>query len=314
MSDPLDVKPILLSSGAINVTTKNMTFMANMLKLSHRFGLWMYIDEIRFTVLYKQIMTQVAGGVPETGIAGVVSAKLTMGNVGLTNQFVPMHLFAPVIETSDESQAGTPDATGPVSFPQNHYQMIRWKLPRPLLVSPLNPIQCVLKREFGIDSLAQSMFARVNYLGRVILDPNFTPPATAPVPYVSSYVRSLGTSTVAISGQNLLSNPFLVPLNVQRLNGRVILSTNGLIEDQDVESVRDRNTTNITIKIRDSKGQDVVKDYLPFFSVFDVARKSWTFNRVLQPKELYTVYFSGITAATESPRIAIVGWREESVQ
>lgn len=258
-----------------------MTYQPDMERLSNPYGLWSILTEIRFFVSFAAFFPDTPQPLP---MGGYFSAKFTMGSFGITNQFVPLPMFCTQMEEQDENVYGFPAALlFGAQAGTGSYSMLRWKLPEPLLVPPLTPLHCTLRRDLADPDPAVSAEwpkVKIAYLGEQ-LTPDFQPPKMAKVPYVSYQA-----STSPIGAGLSLQSPFLVPLHVQRLVG---------------------TTSNTSLmRIRDTKGFDVVKDFTPQGAIFDIPRRAWTFNRVLQPNEAFTIY-----SQPAGSQVCLIGWREE---
>lgn len=277
------------------------------------------IDEIVFLLRWIR-----SGGTDFTNFGASIRARFAMGRVSVTSDHVPVWSFGPQIQGNSnvppptnnlvEGQSGLSggvDSAGQL----NTYSSFKWKLPVPLLVPPGNTLVPSFLR--SADGMSGNVSVYVSYAGRR-LESTFRMPADIDVPYVALYATERGADT-GISSELHLVNPFLVPMRVQRLTGRVeqILANPvpfGNVQEDFALGLLDF-PTDFGITMEDTYGYKVVKSTTPVGHVFDLPRRAWTFNKVLLPKERYTVRLNG-TAGSMSNRlltIAMIGHRKERI-
>jgi len=222
-----------------------------------------------------------------------VRTKLSLGRIQLSDRFLPLENYAPLISEPTESFA---DDNG-------RWNNYRWKLPKPLYI----PAGMTLKSEFSrlVGLVPNSVQVNVAYAGKYASE-NDPLPKEIDVPWVTGFEPASGV-TFAQSSERDLYNPFLVPLHVQRL----LFYTN----DADFP---ERNIPQLTTVIKDSAGQNVVRDFTRHASVWDSNRRAWNINSWMPPKERYNVTLSlaagGIITVLDGQVVSLVGTRKETMR
>jgi len=262
------------------------------------------LDEVRWTVFSDHPGPIFA----RWNWGGRIRTKLRMGRIALTGtrdggNFVPLWNFCAPPNGSAIAVEQESSVLGVIQA-VSHYV---WKLPKPLIV----PRGSVLSSEFfrPIDTLPFVATVSVAYSG-IYLPPTYKMTAEMAVPYVTLFEPAGATASSAFLSSELdLVNPFLVPLHVQRFIGRI---EDGVPPSQMFEVV---SPSVPTVTMKDSWGNNVVRDFTAFATVFDSLRRAWTFGKVLNPKERYMVSLLNVTTAlpvpVPRPMISMVGWRNE---
>lgn len=281
--------PTLLSS-TINLNSGGTgTFDAG--KLSVPFKVPMLIDEIRWSVRLKDAAADIA----RSNGGALIRCKLTLGELELTNGFIPIWLFGGTTQ-DDVEQTGTIVSATDEAF----YSHFRWKLPRPLFVGAGNALRAYAMR--GADARSPGKVT-IAYAGRVF--PEAQRPKEIDVPWVTAYLATVGAAT-GTSGTLDLHNPFHQPLHVQKFVGRILSTANATQAFDDVAAGYD----DFEIQLRTSSGYQIIKDFVPFYSVFDWNRRAWTIGKELPPREHYLLQFQG-GVANRQMMVALNGWRKE---
>lgn len=308
-----DTEAPLLLSARVNVLA-NGTAVADSAALSSPIRRPYVIDEIRFTA--SAAITAV-GSAPGVNWGGFIRAKLSLGRIPLTNGFIYIWLFGTAINSEMTVQ---PEVGGVSPTTRWTFAHFRWKLPKPLYIPVGQTLTCEILRDadpitpaFTTEGTNNSVTVDIGYTGRY-LKPTADVPSVLEVPYVTQYLPPVNAGA-AHSSENDLVNPFLMPINIQRMIGRLrfVSTSTGL-----GETTENGDLTTPVVQIRDSWGHNVLNDFTPFLYVFHYPRRAWTFHRILEPKERYNVILRDIptqpplTAPEEiRPMISIVGWREE---
>ena len=291
-----DHKPIILSTSVVLAESNGAP--ADVGALSNPYLTPMLLDEIRF-VAYPQADEP-------SNVGGTVRAKFRMGNIDLTNGYIPIWNFGPQLQESAANKIEWPAGIvgAEVAAQSVYYSQFVWKLPRPLWIDPGAPLVPDFIRMS--DPIDGDVTVRISYVARVL-------PADAPkpelleVPYVTSFIPEAGVA-VAESSQQHLRNPFQNDLHVQRFIGRIQVTNGGV-------SLYEADASYFTpmLTMSDSRNVAVVKDPTPFGHVFDFSRRAWTFNRELPGKEFFTAQLTGMVVGVrpETPMISMVGWRHE---
>jgi hypothetical protein len=214
-----------------------------------------------------------------TGLAATIGCKLSLGNIPLTADFVPLSLFG-----KEENIAAADTSILPGIYQQDFV----WRLQNPLYVKAgevLSPL--FLHRGFT----TYSVDCQVSYLCRTV-----PPDAEALikkdiVPWVANYlpapVVQAGTELTIQSGELDLVNPFDTPMHVQRFSGH--LYSLGAI--QVLESVATRpQETQTKVQMWDSLGHQVVREVgTRFRAVFESNYKTWEVPHDLAPHAYYII-------------------------
>lgn len=302
--------PLLVGTDFLNLT-EGGTATPDMSKMTSQFRRSMIVDEIRFIYVAPV----------DTGInmGGLIRCKLKLGRYEMTNTrdgggYVPIWNFGPAIHSAKLSEACQ---SGPVgadagSFTTGHF---RWKLPKPLFV-PAG--QQILPQFYRVrDGFGGTAKVSMSIVGRQFGDIREQGPKMIDVPYVAFYEPEAGV-TSAVSMSLDLANPFQVPLYTQRFIGRqfqIDTVAGDCGEGSILNSTVLESADTANIQIRDSWGNNIVRDVVDFGSVIDPLRRSWTFTRILNPKERYVVNLQNIVVSSATkyaqPHISIVGWRQE---
>jgi|CXWL01.1.fsa_nt_gi hypothetical protein len=301
--------PILLSS-SLDLAS-GATGIPPLQSLQSPFREAMMIDSVKFLV--RGLLPSAS---PTTGynFAGMVRTRFKMGRIELSHDFIPVGMYGPAIQ--DPTATGTPpEATqatfaedgGGVTYTLSHF---RWILPRPLYVPAGSVLVPSIQRILDDGFPGTTLTIDVSYSGRRLAQDPL--PKEIDVPYVALFAPPEtvpGVATSASSADINLVNPFLVPLHVQRLMGRIMNRTTS-------PNLFDQLGGAVQVLMKDSYGQNMVRDFLPWNMVYDVNRRAWTINQVLKPKERYYASITGMTAtATQfsSAFISMIGYRKETL-
>ena len=290
--------PYLLTSQVTIAAGGSATADSGALGQPYRRPFW--VDEVRWTI-------KVPGATVTNDVAfqmgGLITTKLTLGRMIISNDFIPIYNFAQSMQRYNSVEAAEGIVTGfgvPVS-----YSNYRWVLPKPLYVPSGMPLTSQFQRfrdAFGTATVS------VSYAGRYI-SPGSKTLREFDVPFVTAFTIPLSnTATMAISGENDLVNPFLENLQTQRFIGRQLLYTAA----PDVAQELEPSTSETQVLMKDSYGNNVIRDYTYFTRVFDWNRRAWTFSRTLLPTERYYVSLSGIPTNV-FPSISLIGTRVERI-
>lgn len=298
--------PILFSTSLLTLS-EGGTVIPDMAQMSSPFRRPMLVDEIRFSYISP------SGGSQIWSMGNSLRCKLSLGRMAMTHTrdgggYVPIWNFGPALQTAIYTEGNVDTLFNSVVVTTGHF---RWKLPKPLYVPAGQSLMPSLSRQR--DGLGGTARVGIAVVGRQFGEANHELPKTIDVPFVT-YFEPPGGVGSAITTELDFSNPFLVPLNVQRFVWRPYQQSASARDDGNVVG-GGLATCNLTIK--DSWGNNVVRDVTDSSSVFDLFRRAWTFTRVLGPKERYVVSFSNILNASgyptlfSLPNLSMVGWREE---
>jgi hypothetical protein len=209
---------------------------------------------------------------------------------------------------------------------------VRWPLPKPLYMEPGDVIQCYLDRSNQLNLAAPYVTNNFNvtYVGRA-LAPGKKPPPCKYVPWVANYIHQTADDAVGVplssNAGETYRNPFTIPLHVHRLTQhtyRAIDSTSQYEETQANRSLLVSGLQGLNvessyaqIKMEDSLGYAIVKDFTAIGEVLDMARQAWTFSRPIGPREQFNVDFLSsdfpVTGYRYDTLLAMVSHREEAI-
>lgn len=179
-------------------------------------------------------------------------------------------------------------------------RQMRWRFPRPVYLPPSTPVQLSVQNMPG--SMTEYFPVSVAFAGRFAGSER---PVTSQAPFATVYDAPLGAGAAQVqSGERDLVNPWRAPLFVQRLTCRMYSALNQELSGGGAD-----------VRITDSHGHDVTRDFANSLDVFDPYTLATTTDAVLMPNERYIV-----TVAQDALRylsrayIGLVGHREEVVR
>ena len=299
-------------------------------RLSNTFRTPMIVDEIRFIV-----RTPTASSNSSTlrfNLGGSIRVKLTAGKLELTNGFVPLWNLSPNYQrlsqyksvstfrpNGEELAQSVGDVSAGIFY--NHF---RWLLPCKFWMPPGMSISAVISR--AVDGVSGSVATGnatvdVAIVGRAVTG-RYIMPKTTQVPWASCWVGTAGTggtdlNTVQRSGQLDLINPYLSTIKIQRMIGRLqLFNSTDLVLDDDIRAGVETATTTpdpVKVKIADSRGNIVTRDFANFYDVFYLGRRAWTFDTELKPKERINVEVTRIPDG-DTPFVSLIGSRVEALR
>lgn len=311
--------PVLFSTPLFTLAERQSA-IPDMSLMSSRMRRPMWVDEIRFVV--AAAFTRVIN------LGYTIRCKLNVGRTAITStrdggNHVPVWNFGPALHHAGFSENAY-DASGTTPVVTGHF---RWKLPKPMYLPPGQSLTPSFYRT--ADGWGGNVYAGIAVVGRDLGDIAEPAPVKTDVPYVAYYEPTGGQSS-AISSELDLTNPFVVPLAVQRFIGRQLQTTlvggpgatptagefGGV--SGNATAPTELYTDIASVQLKDSYGQNVTRDLISFGNAFDPLSRGWTFQRILQPKERYLVQLQSILNASNypsgaytQPMISMIGWREE---
>lgn len=211
-----------------------------------------------------------------------------------------------------------------------------WKLDHPMYVPVGGRIIPTVK---SLGSFNGAVQLGISCIGKVL--PNSPPSRPSyKVPWVVSYVsKSFDAAETGqdASTESMLKNPHRVPVTMERFIGRIhaqagiisgsvlqlaVLDTN-LLDGDDIHvyggSAINYYSAMMTMRMRDSMGNPIVREKTPFRSVFEAATRSWECQHILPPDQFYQVevFKDALPTLSSFPStsraqvsVTAVGWRE----
>ncbi len=269
----------------------------------------MELLEIKFELSGPR-QTASAAGV----FGGTISCELSLGSHKITNGSVPCWNFGRAENLEGEVKSDTTDTLDFASF--------SWRLPRPLFI----PAGAVVIPTFTHNGyIPQAVTVRVGYSCRTV----FTKPKRIYVPWVAKYVSKafnpLTDADTDLSSELDLVNSNPEVLHLQRLTGRLLFlgSSDGVPLTSSVQPMS-LGAQYMTLRITDSYGRPIVRNYSTFDSVFNAQTRSWEMegDAELDPEAYYLVNLKKGAMALDGPGagfgattqaqvfVGMVGWRE----
>ncbi len=289
--------PVHLSASLVLASGSSGTVAAAALK--NPMGQDMELLEIKFELSgnFQNSTAAVFGG--------TIWCELVMGGVKLTNGSIPVWNFGRAENLEGESKSDGTDSLTFLSY--------SWRLPRPLFI----PAGAAVTPNFvHTGYVSDSINVRIGYSCRTV----FVKPKTICVPWVAKYVSKvfnpLTTAGVDNSIELDLVNSNPEPLNLQRFVGRTLALTASGAAGEDFP--RSFGSQYLTMRMTDSYGRPIVRNFTPFRSVFCALTRSWEMENgaQLDPEAYYLVNLKlgaiGLAASGTigQAMISMVGWRE----
>lgn len=288
---PVLSDPLIFTAEAIVNT--NAGGSINTAALANPHGMPMELLEMRFRVAPNNNETDSTSFNAVTGQS--IGVKMDLGNIPIIDSGVPISQFSSFRDTSEfGSQQFSPSpADNPRVVPNSYF----WRLKYPLYI----PAGGVAVPSF--EHLGQNPFpvkVAVIYICRTIPSGMKTP-SRLMVPWVGSFNSKAFdqlTDTPASSERSSeldLLNPFKVPLEVVKITGRATLIrgggefSGGPIPDIAIEEIMQFRARLATVRIRSSRGDDIVRTPTPFNGLFPLGWREWGIagQWLMRPGEFY---------------------------
>lgn len=245
---------------------------------------------------------------------GSIGVDLSLGNFKLTNGSVPVWGLGRAENLAVETVAGFYDAVVTNWFVACIYS---WRLPRPMFV-PAGAVVAPKFSHFGY--VPNTLTVRVGYSARSVVKS----PRVSYIPWASTYsskvFNPITTASSDVSQEKNLLNDTGRTFNLQRFTGRTqFTSQAGTAYEADPATFATRY---LTLRMSDSYGRPLVRNYVPFRSVFGDITRSWELEEVgaqLDPGAYYRVLLKKATMTMAGSQslgqaqafVTMVGWREE---
>lgn len=280
------------------------------LSLKNPMGQDMEILEIKF-----EVSCLLSSGGGTGGLAGSVACEMYLGTEKITNGSVPLWNFCRAENLGDELMI---DTNGSALVP-GVFQALSWRLPRPLFI----PAGASISANFtNLGIVAGSVNVRIGVSARS----TFVQPKRVYIPWIAGYTtRAFNPISAAgsdVTPTTALVNPHSETVYLQRFTGRVIsIDASKNVFASFPYSIGGQS---LTLKIIDSYGRPIVRNFTPFDSVFSPLTASWDMDNgaALDPQSYYTATFkksatsySGANANIAAQgQISLVGWREKTYE
>lgn len=289
-------------------------------QLANPFGLPMEILSIRFRV-YPVADTESASTSQTRTVGGSIKVKLDLGNAAVAAD-LPLSDLGTMRDTMEAEPFLT--AGLPTTY--------EWRLKYPLFV-PAGRVLTSVFTPTGLNS--NPVRIDVLYIART-WDVSRPQPSRIKVPWAASFESKTFDYQTGVAADGAVSpnldivNPFRLPLELQRIGGRVSAFTLDATDSlgakrrfiyEDPVTFRELLST---VRIRSSRGFDVVRTPVPFDGIFPRNWRSWDVGEgwSLAPQEYYRVQIdtSAVAGTIDDDRygqaqfsVGIVGYREIDV-
>ncbi len=282
---------------ASTIVRSNTTSPPNIIALKCPLDRPMAIHEIRW-VLYGD----------HAFPGSTIGCRLNIGNIEVTNGFVPVWLFGSAEQSTSSPQSQSQDRALAWTFV--------WKLASPIYV----PVGGILRAEFAHLGLANfDITARIGYAASMI---DSKVPNNLYIPYAMSYLSKsfpIDTADTDESKETDLFNTTGSPLCLQRLVSRAHFFVPAAVEGIDVFAEgREQIQDMIQVKIIDSDGNPIIRDFSRMSCMFNNLTCSWELHGAyLRDNMFYKVYLNktapNVNFSTNSfcqTGIGLIGWRQ----
>jgi hypothetical protein len=246
---------------------------------------------------------------------GSIRVKLRTSRFDLTNNYVPIWNFGPVIDETMDSASGwaSPQNSVTTSGKDDSLQHFLWKLPKPLFLRPGDMIFPEFQRQS--DGVAGTSKVYITYHGRLMPIDCPIPPEVW-IPYVSAWIPTLANGqTYYVSNKDHFSTSFRC---------RSTFSVSSSVSSAPTPDRRascstsrctgwmPRKRRRCLSKSPDSKGYQVCGDFVPSSCVFNINRRALTVKTVIDPNEMFIVEYANVPSTTVQPMLSMIGARKEA--
>lgn len=319
--DPTDHTQPLILWGSV-IAEPNVDSPVPNEQLANPFGLPMELLAIRFRILPQTTVATVNPRV--TG--GAVKVKLDLGPASIASD-IPIALFGDMRDTYENGVGVYGQTIGTALMLPTQYD---WRLKYPLFV-PAGKVVTAVFTPIGLNPLPVRI--DVMYICRT-WDPSRPEPRKTKVPWATSFesktfrYEDAAPKDESVSSNLDVLNPFGVPLELARISGRCtalnLSSILGTYTSYVYEDLCEFRQVLSTMRMRSSRGFDLVRTPVPFAGVFPPNWRSWDIldGWCMAPQEYYRVQINTIAipdtvaathVATGQFSVGIVGYRDVEV-
>ena len=246
-----------------------------------------------------------------TPLGDAIRVNMTYRNQPITNGYLPVNLLARV--------ENWPEHSGAIIIAgRTLHSTFIWKLPQPLWIPPNVPLSIRIghQNDFAVNVAAAAQDVDVTVRG--YLDESDEVPEWVDIPYATAFLGAVQTFTGGgKTGLNLVTertaqtdlfNPFSVPLNAERLQYEISVSSHGFdltngananFAPTDATSAQDQtsrllNGQNygldrryIAMRLTSSRGRSLIRDFSPIGAVISSTNRSLALKSILEPGHYY---------------------------
>lgn len=296
-------------SGQVSIAPAQTVTVAldAMASRSHR---WLRLDELSLTFYAVAPVTHVSTSGTEMGSR--VKLKAFAYRQALTRDYVPTWLIGPRLHVAAEFAIGSTDIPN-----YSPFETYLWRFAKPFFLPPGSAFNTQLQRDGSTEDLffSDSIVATLVLRGAQVSEQEARAAIAKcrddsgntgnPLPFIANYSPVFTTSVSNYKSNNLdLANPFLVPLQLQRMTARL----RGIGGDNPAYG------TAFGSQIRLTDTRTVICEYQETTNIFPATQAAWTHRRLLQPAEYITAELKPAAPSGTPvylPEVAIIGYRNE---
>lgn len=250
-----------------------------------------------------------------TPLGDAIRVLMRYRNNPMTSGFVPVNLLA----KSTNWAANTPQL---LQSGLSVHSTFTWHFAAPLWLPPNVPLSIEIfhQNDFAVNVAAPTQ--TVDVTARGFLDESSVPPDWIDIPYVTAFLGKVQSNVVAAttgleppvveqSAQTDLFNPFTEPLNIDRLQYEISVSSHGnqgaggananfaptdatSAQDQTSQLLAGQNYAldrrYVNLKLTSSAGRSLIRDFTPIGAVISSNTRSLDTKAVLGPGNYYVAF------------------------
>lgn len=250
-----------------------------------------------------------------TPLGDAIRARILYRNNPMTAGFVPVNLLA----RSENWRTNTPQI---LAETQVLHSTFTWRFASPLWLPPNVPLSIEISHQNDFTVNVPAPAQQVDVTARGYWDETDGIPEYIDIPYATAFLGKVQSNVVAATtgleppvmeqtAQTDLFNPFTEPLNVDRLQYEISISSHGIdlssslnanFAPTDATSAEDQtglllagqnyglDRRYVAIKMTSSSGRSLIKQFVPIGSVIPSNSRSLDTRAVLDPGSYYIAF------------------------
>ncbi len=278
------VLPAPLVLGSTHTITRGVATRFNAADLAPKVSVPYEVSAIRILAYPSLNATGESGIAPDSSLRGFLKFKFDLGNIPLTDNYIPLWNLAPTRQLITELGG-----------------YFKWTFRRPLLISPAAQITAQMQLASNTPNAGASptITTTIAYEGRLRPDLD-TMPAMIDVPFCSCWDSSLTGTHLSNDGASLW-NPLEKSIDVDMLICRIENDSTGLNGDDSTE-----------LQIYDPYGRSMRRDgSIQIHAMFPNDTHVFPYSGKLDPGQRFHVRLNTAPSATYRPMISYLGSRRE---
>lgn len=305
MNTTQNTSPQILSGTVALASGKMQTI--SMDAMASRSQRWLRLDEL--SVAFYQDPVASNALYFSNMMGSLVQIRARAYRQDLMLNYVPTWLLGPRLHKSAEYAGVTTGIANSLGRDYSPFETYRWKFPKPFFLPPGAAFIVQLQRDgsTGDVNAGGSINAQVVVRAAQMSEGEARAAMTKsregsgnPIPYMAAYTPVFPSANYTNKSNNLdLANPFLTPLQLQRMTGRI----------RNTGSVQYGTVSGTSVKLSDTR--TVICDWTDMLQVFPSTQLAWTHTRILQPAEYITAELKNRAASADQLQVAIIGYRNE---